>query len=116
MKALRTYQRAVEDANAALPGFKGLPGYSSVSLAVGLLSDLTETLPAIERREKARRERIQWVYCGDRTMVAKYKGATYRYSGAYRRVDRDTKAGWVEILKATSVESASRKICAWRKK
>ncbi len=80
------------------------------------LRNAADILAGHDKQAKARAERIQWVYCGDRTMVARYKGATYRYSGAYRRVDRDTKAGWVEILKATSIKSASRKIRAWRKK
>lgn len=115
MKALRTYQRAVEDAKAALPNLKGLDGYAEVSLVTGLLEDLAETLPAIERREKARRERIQWVYCGARAFVARFKGRAYRYSGEHHRVDKDTSGGWVEIGKATSIEGASRLLRRLRK-
>lgn len=80
------------------------------------LRDAAGVLSSMADRAKARAERIQWVYCGDRTMVAKYKGSTYRYSGVHRQVDADTKSGWVCLFPATSIESANRKIRAWRKK
>lgn len=84
--------------------------------AASALCNAASIIDEQAKREKARSGRIQWVYCGERTMVARYKGDTYRYSGTHRRVDRDTKTGWVEILEATSIENASRKIRAWRKK
>lgn len=116
MKALRTYQRAVEDAKAALPNLKGLDGYAEVSLVTGLLEDLTETLPAIEKREKARRERIQWIYCAERIMVARYKGCTFRYLDDKGVVGILGEHSWVFLAKATSIESATRKIRAWWRK
>lgn len=118
MKRVRTYQRSVEEARAALEKYPlviARGDRASMSLAIGLLEDLTAELPAIKRREKARRERIQWVYCAERTMVAEYKGQTYRYSGAAHKVDRNAKYGWVEIGKATSIEGATRLLRRLRK-
>lgn len=120
MKALRTYQRSVEEARAALEKYPLVitpSDRASLSLAIGLLEDLTVELPAIERREKARRERIQWIYAGQNLYVARVGRSTYRYSGISLIVSRWDGLDWVEIGKAgTSVESASRKIRAWRKK
>ena len=119
MKALRTYQRAVEDAKAALPNLKGLDGYAEVSLVTGLLEDLTETLPAIEKREKARRERIQWVYAGNHTYVSQVGRKTFRvvFGSGYGSLSAFDGLVFVHVGKTgTSTESASRKIRAWRKK
>jgi hypothetical protein len=87
-----------------------------LSHAVEAVKEFACGLSERTKQAKARAERIQWVYCGDRTMVAKYKGSTYRYSGVHRQVDADTKSGWVCLFPATSIESANRKIRAWRKK
>lgn len=124
MKSAEKFMRELHAEAAEIIGSLSLMGEPSLSHddlskvddAVKVLGDAITILADHDKQAKSRAERIQWVYCGDRTMVARYKGSTYRYSGAYRRVDRDTKAGWVEILKATSIESASRKIRAWRKK
>lgn len=122
MKSTEKFLREVHGA-AAMALLKLQEGTALTASDVVYLSHAVEAVKEFacgladhDKQAKARADRIQWVYCGDRTMVAQYKGTTYRYSGAYRRVDRDTKAGWVEILKATSIESASRKIRAWRKK
>ena len=103
---------------AGLKHARKLPRDVKVAL-LALDSALQASLRALDeqaKKEKARRNRIQWVYCGEQTMVAQYKGYTYRYSGPHQRVDLDTTAGWVQISKATSIESASRKVRAWRKK
>ncbi len=124
MKSAEKFMRELHAEAAEIIGSLSLMGEPSLSHddlskvddAVKVLGDAITILADHDKQAKSRAERIQWVYCGDRTMVARYTGSTYRYSGAYRRVDRDTKAGWVEILKATSIGSASRKIRAWRKK
>jgi hypothetical protein len=83
---------------------------SNVDDAVRLFGDAIEILAEHKRQAKARRDRIQWVYATERTMVAMYKGKTYRYSGAERKVDVLGKWGWIEAADASSIESASRKI------
>lgn len=121
MKALRTYQRAAADAKAALPHARALlhrDDAAAISLAVGLLSDLAETLPAIEKREKARRERIQWVYAGNHTYVAIVGRTTFRcVFGAGRGVlSLFNGLAWERFGEAgTSIESASRLIRRLRK-
>ena len=75
----------------------------ALELALGMFAEH-------DRQAKARRNRIQWVYASERTMVAMYKGKTYRYSGAERKVDVLGKWGWIEAADASSIESASRKI------
>ena len=83
---------------------------SNVDDAVRLFGDAIEILAEHKRQAKARRDRIQSVYATERTMVAMYKGKTYRYSGAERKVDVLGKWGWIEAADASSIESASRKI------
>lgn len=83
---------------------------STVDDAVRLFGDAIDILVEHDKQAKARRNRIQWVYAAERTMVAKYKGKTYRYSGAPRKVDILGKYGWIEFADASSIEAASRKI------
>jgi hypothetical protein len=63
-----------------------------------------------DKQAKARRNRIQWVYADERTMVAKYKGQTYRYQGAVHAVDILGSLGWEKFADASSIEAASRRI------
>lgn len=120
MKRVRTYQRSVEEARAALEKYPLVitrGDRASLSLAIGLLEDLTAELPAIKRREKARRERIRWVYAGQNLYVARVGQSTYRYSETSYIVARWSGVRWVDVgIAGGSTESASRKIRAWRKK
>jgi hypothetical protein len=75
----------------------------ALELALGMFAEH-------DRQAKARRDRIQWVYATERTMVAMYKGKTYRYSGAERKVDILGGYGWTWFADASSIESARRKI------
>ena len=83
---------------------------SNVDDAVRLFGDAIEILAEHKRQAKARARRIQWVYAAERTMVAKYKGQTYRYSGAAKAVDILGNLGWVWFADASSIEAASRRI------
>lgn len=119
MKHVRTYQRAVEEARAALDKYPlviARGDRASLSLAIGLLEDLTAELPAIKRREKARRERIQWVYAGRNCYVARVGPSTYRYSVMSGITSRWVRFGWVVIGKAgIGTESATRFLRRLRK-
>jgi NaMN:DMB phosphoribosyltransferase len=119
MKRVRTYRRSVEEARAALEKYPLVitrGDRASMSLAIGLLEDLTAELPAIKQREKARRERIQWVYAGQNLYVARVGQSTYRYSETSYIVTRFCGIGWTEIGKAgTSIESATRLLRRLRK-
>jgi hypothetical protein len=124
VKSVEKFMRGIQAEAAEIIGSLSLMGEPSLSHddlskvddAVKVLGDAITILADHAKQAKARAERIQWVYCGDRTMVARYKGSTYRYSGVHRQVDADTKSGWVCLFPATSIESANRKIRAWRKK
>jgi hypothetical protein len=116
------FRDAHSDATAALQRIRERPGAASVLLdaddiEAGLKAlDLAiDILAEHDKQAKARRDRIQWVYCGLQTFVAKYKGRTYRYSGEYHRVDVDTKWGWREVGSASNIEAAKRKIRARKK-
>jgi hypothetical protein len=88
----------------------GEPTLSNMDDAVRFLGDAIDILADHDKQAKARRDRIQWVYATERTMVAMYKGKTYRYDGASRKVDVLGRYGWLDFADASSIESASRKI------
>ena len=122
MKSTEKFLREVHGA-AAMALLKLQEGTALTASDVVYLSHAVEAVKEFacgladhDKQAKARADRIQWVYCAERTMVARYKGQTYRYSGVHRQVDADTKSGWVCLFPATSIGSASRKIRAWRKK
>jgi len=83
---------------------------SDVDDAVRFFGDAIDILAERDKQAKARARRIQWVYAAERTMVAKYKGQTYRYSGAAKAVDILGNWGWVWFADASSIEAASRRI------
>jgi hypothetical protein len=64
-----------------------------------------------DKQAKKRVARVQWTYAAERTMVARYKRNTYRYSGATKTVDILGRYGWTKLFDSvTSLEGASRKI------
>lgn len=121
MKHVRTYQRAAEEARAALERYPLVitrGDRASLSLAIGLLEDLAAELPAIKRREKARRQRIQWIMVSDRVHVARIGRDVWRVTFEFRTGRAMTVSGRIEQRSGTdwahrgwcgsSVESASR--------
>jgi hypothetical protein len=83
---------------------------SDVDDAVRFFGDAIDILAERDKQAKARDRRIQWVYAAERTMVAKYKGQTYRYQGAVHAVDILGSLGWEKFADASSIEAASRRI------
>ena len=105
---------------AGLKHARRLPRDVKVAL-LALDSALQASLRALDeqaKKEKARRNRIQWVYCGDHAWVARVGTDTFRFAGTRGVVQQyvGRSGEWPEILKATSIESAFRKVRAWRKK
>jgi hypothetical protein len=87
MKHVRTYQRAAEEARAAIERYPLVitrGDRASLSIAIGLLEDLAAELPAIKRREKARRQRIQWIMVFDRVHVARIGRDVWRVTFEFR--------------------------------
>ena len=83
---------------------------SSLRDAAGILSDMAD-------RTKARAERIQWIETTSGPWVARIGKYTAEYSGNRRRaVVYGADLNVVARFEATSIESANRKIRAWRKK
>jgi hypothetical protein len=99
MKHVRTYQRAAEEARAALERYPLVitrGDRASLSLAIGLLEDLAAELPAIKRREKARRQRIQWIMVSDRVHVARIGRDVWRVTFVFRTGRAMTVSGRID--------------------
>lgn len=109
-----TYQRAVQAFEDIIADYLDLEGDE----------DLAEVVERVRKALKAgyvaakRAERIQWIYCDDLTFVTRYKGHVCRYRHEREEILRLSRHDtWGFFAKATSIESASRKIRAsWRKK
>ena len=122
VKGTRTYQRAVEEANAALLRAKWTTSdLASISLAIGFLSDLAAKLPALDKQAKARRERIEWIHVADGVHVTRVGRDTYRLMEDGDSLSLQIDNGGVgcvsfeEITTVAGKGGAARAIRAWRK-
>lgn len=112
---LTTYQRAAQAFEEIIADYLDIEGDE----------DLAATVERVRKALKAgcvaakRAERIQWVYAGNDTYVAQVGRRTFRVGFGRGRGSLSVHNGlaWDHVGETgTSVESASRKIRAWRKK
>lgn len=119
--AAKFHRRVHEEATAALSRLAAVPldesDVSPVRLAVGVLQDLTVRLADLDKQAKARRDRIEWIEAPNGIEVAKVGRGWAHYSYSRKQADVfDSSGARVARFEAWSIESASRKIRAWRKK
>ena len=125
MKSVEKFMRGIQAEAAEIIGSLSLMGEPSLSHddlskvddAVKVLGDAITILADHAKQAKARAERIQWIETTSGPWVARIGKYTAEYSGNRRRaVVYGADLNVVARFEATSIESASRKIRAWRKK
>lgn len=130
MKSTEKFMRGIQVAAAEIVGSMSLMGEPSLSHddlskvddAVKVLGDAITIIADHDKQAKARAERIQWIHVAAGVYVTRAGRNTFRLMEDGDSLSLQIDNGGVgcvsfeEIDTTTSIESASRKIRAWRKK